>query len=43
LRDNVTMPAAELPQAAEPRLSAIRKEIEACVSLLGRFNGSRAA
>ena len=34
---------AELPQAAEPRLSAIRKEIEACVSLLGRFNGSRAA
>ena len=34
---------AELPQAAEPRLSAIRKEIEACESLLARFNRSRAA
>ena len=34
---------AELPQAAEPRLSAIRKEIEACNSLLARFNRSRAA
>ena len=34
---------AELPQAAEPRLSAIRKEIEACKSLLAQFNRSRAA
>ena len=34
---------AELPQAAEPRLSAIRKEIEACESLLVRFNRSRVA
>jgi hypothetical protein len=34
---------AELPQAAEPRLSAIRKEIEACESLLARFNRSRVA
>jgi hypothetical protein len=34
---------AELLQAAEPRLSAIRKEIEACESLLARFNRSHAA
>jgi hypothetical protein len=34
---------AELSQAAEPRLSAIRKEIEARESLLARFNRSRAA
>jgi hypothetical protein len=34
---------AELPQAIEPRLSAIRKEIAACESLLARFNRSRAA
>jgi hypothetical protein len=34
---------AEVPQAVEPRLSAIRKEIEACDSPLARFNRSRAA
>ena len=34
---------AELPQAAEPRLSAIRKEIEACELLLAQLNRSRAA
>ena len=34
---------AELPQATEPRLSAIRKEIEARESLLARLARSRAA
>ena len=34
---------AELSQATEPRLSAIRKEIEACESLLQRLGRSRAA
>jgi hypothetical protein len=34
---------AELSQAVEPRLSAIRKEIEARESLLARLNQSRAA
>jgi hypothetical protein len=34
---------AELSQAKEPRLSAIRKEIEACESLLQRLARSRAA
>jgi hypothetical protein len=34
---------AELPQAVEPRLSAIRKEIEARELLLARLNRSRAA
>lgn len=34
---------AELSQAAEPRLSAIRREIAACDSLLARLNRSRAA
>ena len=34
---------AELSQAAEPRLSVIRREIAACDSLLARLNGSRAA
>jgi hypothetical protein len=34
---------AELSQAAEPRLSLIRKEIAACDSLLARLNRSRAA
>jgi hypothetical protein len=34
---------AELPQAAEPRLSLIHKEIAACDSLLPRLNRSRAA
>lgn len=34
---------AELSQATEPRLSAIRKEIEACESLLARLARSRAA
>jgi hypothetical protein len=33
----------ELPRATEPRLSAIRKEIEACKSLLARLARSRAA
>ena len=33
---------AELSQATEPRLSAIRKEIEACESLLQRLGRSRA-
>ena len=34
---------AELSQATEPRSSAIRKEIEACDSLLARLARSRAA
>ena len=34
---------AELSQAKEPRLSAIRKEIEACEPLLQRLARSRAA
>jgi len=34
---------AELPQAVEPRLSAIRREIEARELLLTRLNRSRAA
>jgi len=34
---------AELSQAAEPRLSVIRREIAACDSLLSRLNRSRAA
>jgi hypothetical protein len=34
---------AEHSQAAEPQLSAIRKEIEARESLLERLNRSRAA
>jgi hypothetical protein len=34
---------AELSQAAEPRLSVIRREIAACDSLLARLNRSRAA
>jgi hypothetical protein len=34
---------AELPQAVEPQLSAIRKEIEARELLLARLNRSRAA
>ncbi len=34
---------AELPQAVEPRLSAIRREIEARELLLARLNRSRAA
>jgi uncharacterized ParB-like nuclease family protein len=34
---------AELSQATEPRLSAIRKKIEACESLLARLARSRAA
>jgi hypothetical protein len=34
---------AELSQATEPRLSAIRKEIEARESLLARLARSRAA
>jgi hypothetical protein len=34
---------AELPQAVEPRLSAIRKEIEASDLLLARLSRSRAA
>jgi hypothetical protein len=34
---------AELPQAVEPRLSAIRKEIGARELLLARLNRSRAA
>ncbi len=34
---------AELLRATEPRLSAIRKEIEACESLLVRLARSRAA
>jgi hypothetical protein len=34
---------AELSQAAEPRLSVIRREIAACDSLLERLNRSRAA
>lgn len=34
---------AELSQATEPRLSAIRKRIEACESLLARLARSRAA
>jgi hypothetical protein len=34
---------AELPQAVEPRLSAIRKEIQARDSLLARLCRSRAA
>ncbi len=34
---------AELSRATEPRLSAIRKEIEACESLLARLTRSRAA
>jgi hypothetical protein len=34
---------AELPQAVEPRLSAIRKEIQARDSLLARLSRSRAA
>ncbi len=33
----------ELSQATEPRLSVIRKEIEACESLLARLARSRAA
>ena len=38
-----TKPLAELSQATEARLSAIRKEIEACESLLQRLGRSRAA
>ena len=34
---------AELSQAAEPRLSVIRREIAACDSLLARLNRSHAA
>ena len=34
---------AELSQAAEPRLSVIRREIAACNSLLAQLNRSRAA
>lgn len=34
---------AELPEAVEPRLSAIRREIEARELLLARLNRSRAA
>jgi len=34
---------AELSRATEPRLSAIRKQIEACESLLARLARSRAA
>jgi hypothetical protein len=34
---------AELPQAVEPRLSAIRKEIQARDSVLARLSRSRAA
>ena len=34
---------AELPQAVEPRLSAIRREIEARELLLAQLNRSRAA
>ena len=34
---------AELSKAAEPRSSAIRKEIEARESLLARLNRARAA
>ena len=34
---------AELPQAVEPRLSSIRREIEARELLLARLNRSRAA
>ena len=34
---------AELPQAVEPRLSAIRKEIQARDSRLARLSRSRAA
>ena len=34
---------AELSQAAEPRLSAIRKELDACESLLARLARSHAA
>ena len=34
---------AQLSQATEPRLSALRKEIEVCKSLLARLARSRAA
>ena len=34
---------AELSQAAEPRLSVICKELDACESLLARLARSRAA
>ena len=34
---------AELSQSTEPRLSAIRKKIEACESLFARLARSRAA
>ena len=38
-----TILLAALPQAVEPRLSAIRREIEARELLLARINRSRAA
>jgi len=34
---------AELSRATEPRLSAVRKQIEVCESLLARLARSRAA